>query len=330
MPVDMARSLDAQEMTRPDQVDLFNEDFRAQAEMQRARDLEAAQLRERQMAIPEPDLAAKAAEIEKAYESRQKQLFDEEQQVKLDKVEDNLMKMEQELREAGYTPKGDGQGPKTRAFNRSQRGAIDVQGITEGFEGLKDGSLSPDKYLERFRGTFNEKELANALRVMRDPSHPNKIIFLSPEEFLSIAEKRGSDFQSSTARRESVREGLKSEQGLDDIPYLKGVVKDGEFKVTAHNGRHRMDVFQEQGIQAVPVRVAAVDVQALMRGESGNAKLPDLIKTENNTTMSFSGLSKRQRGAINFGTPEPKPGNKTSTLTQDSPEVVAATLTGTA
>jgi len=85
-----------------------------------------------------------------------------------------------------------------------------------------------------------------------------------------------------------------------------------------------MDVFQEQGIQAVPVRVAAVDVQALMRGESGNAKLPDLIKTENNTTMSFSGLSKRQRGAINLGSPEPKPENKVSNLTQDSPEVVAA------
>jgi len=327
MPVDMARSLDAQEAGMGGQHDLFNEEFRAQGEQLRAQQLADAQARERAVTIPEPDMAAKAAEMEKAYEQRQQQLFEEVRQEKLDKLDNHLMEIEQQLREAGITPKGDGQGPKTRAFNRGmsrrEGGAIDVDAISDGFKQLREGLLDEVGYLARFRGTFSDKEMTNAMRVMNDPSHPQKIVFMSPEEFHNIAEKRVGDFQSSTGRRESVREGLKSEQGLDDIPYLKGFVKDGEFKVTSHNGRHRMDVFQEQGLQAVPVRIAAVDVQAIMDGRTADTVVPDTIRTQNNTITSFSGMSRRQRGAVDVGSPEPKKG-KLSALTPDSPEVVAA------
>lgn len=244
--------------------------------------------------------AAKNADIEKAYAQRAQEVQREtENQSKRDGLNDYLTEVEDNLRANGYTPKGGGQGPKTRAFNK-QRGVIDVQGITDGLRQYKEGALDDAGYLARWRGTFSDKELNHAMNVLRDPTHSEKIVFMSPEEFHNIAEKRSEDFKSSTARRESVREALKSENGLDDIPYLKGVVKDGEFKVTSHNGRHRMDVFQEQGVEAVPVRVSGVDIKALMEGRDAKAVLPDSIKTQNNTSTSFSGMSKRQRGAVDF------------------------------
>jgi predicted GNAT family acetyltransferase len=137
MPVDELHSLEHQDAGRGPQVDLFDEEVRANAEQQRARQLEEAQARE---ANKQPSLERDVSgEIESAYRQRQQQLLDEQLQAKQEAHNDYLSQIEQELRDTAYSPKGDGQGPKTRAFKapKGQRGSLDIQAIGEGLEKIK-------------------------------------------------------------------------------------------------------------------------------------------------------------------------------------------------
>lgn len=218
MPVDMARSLDAQEARVPEQMNLLDEEALARTEFERTH-------RDEQMMEAQRDIA-----------------YGQKQQAEA------MQGMVKQLQDKFHVP-------------RSQRGAVDM---------------------EAFRGLFNDKAIESAKNL-----EPNEVIVkMTPKMFHELAESRSGDFKSSPERRASIEKGLK-EGGLDDLPYLKGVMENGEFKVEAHNGRHRMDVLQERGVQEVPVRLRA------WRGE-GKPTEATPIRGQNIK------VPRSQRGAVDF------------------------------
>lgn len=152
-------------------------------------------------------------------------------------------------------------GEQLDLFTPEQR-ALDFQ-----FEQPKVGTESPTsksvtrevspqyQSLKEYEGMFNKEELNKAYKELDNPSSKETIVLLTPEQFHQLAEIRPEDFASSESRRASINEALDSGKGLDDIPYLKGVMENGEFKVETHNGRHRMDVLGERGVPSVPVKL---------------------------------------------------------------------------
>lgn len=202
---------------------------------------------------------------------------------------------------------------------KGQRGAIDIKAIEDGMKALSRGDIDPPSFLQRWKGTYNPKEWDSALKALDEPSSRDTIAFLSPEQFHSLAHVRTEAEVNSpmgAIRRAGVKNALTTKAGLDDIPYLKGVIKDGVFEVEAHNGRHRMDVFQENGLELVPVRLRAwkedgfrgwgsKDAPRMAKGQEGNTMaLPqNLSKKGVGKVTQFDKLSlvpKGQRGGIDF------------------------------
>jgi hypothetical protein len=141
MPVDMARSLELQEATRPEQADLFNEDFRTQAEMQRAADLEQVRKQEAELQPPvdRPSPEQVARETEASYAQRELDLQEQAKAEKQQLQADALQGLEDTLRKGQYTPPDRSAVRQARGrIPKSQRGAVNPEVFVEGFEKVKD------------------------------------------------------------------------------------------------------------------------------------------------------------------------------------------------
>lgn len=149
-----------------------------------------------------------------------------------------------------------------RFVPKSQRGVIHPDLLTYGVGTLlkKLGKL---KTLEMFRGTFNGRQIDQLRRVSERPLSRETYVFMSPDKFLELAKTRPTSLlEYAPARHKEISKALKTNSGLDDIPYL--YTENG--KVTGHEGRHRMDVLKEQGLDLVPVRI----IDSIIRwGERG-------------------------------------------------------------
>lgn len=164
-------------------------------------------------------------------------------------------------------------------------------------------ATSQAQILKGFEGMFNKEELARTSEAISNPASKETVVMLTPEQFHQLAEIRPEDFASSEARRTSINEVLDSGKGLDDVPYLKGVMENGEFKVEAHNGRHRMDVLGERGVASVPVKLKVwrgddfqgfgYDVPKTILGQTGERiKAPEILtKPASKSTEPRSTLS---------------------------------------
>lgn len=137
---------------------------------------------------------------------------------------------------------------------RGQRGAIDVDAVKHVIEQFKRGIASARDVLKAWKGAFTEMEMAKAMHAIEQPNSRDTIALMTPDEFHRMAAPRHPEEIKQHAPRlhESIREGLKSKGGLWEMPYLR-IGKDG--KVEAHEGRHRNDVFKEQGLDLIPVRL---------------------------------------------------------------------------
>lgn len=153
----------------------------------------------------------------------------------------------------GLTPGYRPMGPK------SQRGVIDPDLLTLGVSKLiRD--LPVKDVINKFKGTFSPKSISEALTELSQGTHD--IVFMRPKDFLDLAAKRpenllrgegGYQHVNSLTKRDSIRRGLETEEGLRSIPELM-VSSDG--RVLEHNGRHRMDVFEENGLDLIPVKIS--------------------------------------------------------------------------
>lgn len=184
---------------------------------------------------------AKQQDIDAAYAQRQLQLFQEEQARKTDAQTDRLEGIEQRLRE-------------NKSIPRSELGAIDIKAVHEAVRKFQEEQSTARDVFNAFRGAFTDKEMDQALWHANDPRSKDTIALMSPAQFHALAAGRTPSEINQWADRlhPPIREGLASKGGLWDIPFLR-IEKDGQ--VAAHEGRHRMDVFKEMGVNLVPVRL---------------------------------------------------------------------------
>jgi len=214
---------------------------------------------------------AKQLEIEEAYKQRQEGIKRDAEEARQMTIEDTLLKLQEEL-STERVSKGQQRKAERLRAPRGQRGAIDAEAVKDITEKFKAGIASARDMLASWKGAFTENELGVAMKSVDNPKSLDTVAFMTPEEFHSLATGRSPaelNAEYTPRLRESIREGLKSKNGLWEMPYLR---IDNEGKVTAHEGRHRMDVFKEQGYELVPVR---------LRKEAGEGwgtwKRPDVI-----------------------------------------------------
>jgi hypothetical protein len=190
------------------------------------------------------DEGAKQSDIDKAFADRQRMLFEEEQVKRQEMQTERLDVIEQRLRENKNIP-------------RSELGAIDLKAVIDAARKFQDEQSTARDVFNAFRGAFTDREMDQALWHANDPRSKDTIALMSPAQFHALASGRTPSEINQWADRlhPPIREGLASKGGLWDIPFLR-VEKDGQ--VSAHEGRHRMDVFKEMGVPLVPVRLHGI------------------------------------------------------------------------
>lgn len=146
-----------------------------------------------------------------------------------------------------------------RGPGRRQGGYIDPSIIKEGVTNLIK-KLGSGGAVRKFAGAYHPQKLISALRNTEDARSRETLVWMKPDDFLKVAAKRGTtqtETGVSNAKRRSIRQGFNTEEGLNDIPYLLTERNDKAkaYEVVGHEGRHRMDVFKEQGVDLVPVKL---------------------------------------------------------------------------
>jgi hypothetical protein len=125
--------------------------------------------------------------------------------------------------------------------------------------------------LMKFNGTFTTSSLMRALGEAFDIKSKETLVWMKPEDFLNTAIwRKAPRGKSSIEKRASVREGLNTEEGLRDIPFL--IYRNGV--IDGHEGRHRNDVFVENGLELIPVRIIRYD------GTRNNTPLPKQVVSQ--------------------------------------------------
>lgn len=322
-PEEMVRERYIQDFTNPDDVPMQRDMFAEQDLSARDND-------------PYAQKQQTQAEIEQAYAQRQAEhdaAVAQENQRRAEQDTQNKIARAQELRDQQLAPLQEqlsqervSKGQQRKAQSR-QRGAIDVEAVKETIQMMRDGFMNQHDILNSFKGAFSPLEMSKMREALSDPKSSDTVVLMSPDDFHAMAAPRGAAWMAMDEfapggpkeKQFNVRIGLKSKNGLMELPYLM-VDKNG--KVTGHEGRHRMDVFKEQGIDMVPVRI---------RGDIrwGLDKPPTTMTAERKgtTTLPFpQPLTQRavrfpenQRGALSFGK-----GKEIATKTADAPDVVEA------
>lgn len=202
-----------------------------------------------------------------------------------------------------------------------QAGAIDPKAISDAYQALKRGTGNFMDYWKSWRGAFDSRAVESIEQDLRDPKARSTLVLMRPDSFHNLALKR-DDMLDAPRLHENIKTGLESEKGLREIPQLwTDTGPDGVAQVTGHEGRHRMDVFKEMGIEAVPViirdsgyRWGGTDPYAgprptKLRPEGGLGKGAKVLAFPDKTFHDyikeqprdpFKGLGKNQAGATTF------------------------------
>ena len=154
----------------------------------------------------------------------------------------------------------EGKPKRIRGFG-NQGGFIspDILGAGKVADLIAAGKKKMADVLDKFKGTFNAKELDLAVNDAYRPGTRRTLVWMSPDEFLNLAERRPSEKADPVygryyeRKRRSIRKGLDTEAGLHEIPMLGIHEMMGKHRVTRHEGRHRADVMKEKGIDKMPV-----------------------------------------------------------------------------
>lgn len=192
------------------------------------------------------DTVTKVKQMDEMFKEVEQKALNEkdraEMQKKREALNDSLSMLEQRLRETAYKPTGDGQGPKTRAFNRrsvpaSQRGALNMKALEEGFNKFK---VVGDKLLQ-------VKGMDGSSFVEAYDRAGNKIgeVRLAPKEWANPSER--SDTYSMWTNVDPKYRGT----GLVDEMYKYGAEVVGDIRPShtqTAEGAKMWDRFEKQGI----------------------------------------------------------------------------------
>jgi len=296
--------------------DPYQENLRKQADQERM-DLERV-----------AEESRKQQEIDDAFTQRQQDLFQEEQMRKQDTVSNRLDEIEQTMRAQD----------RASTYRRNELGAIDMEAVSSAIKAFKEGRGLPGEVLHSFRGAFTDNEFAKIYTALNDPKSKDTIALMSPQQFHVLAAGRHPHEIAEWGPKlyPSIKEGLASKDGLWDIPYLR-IAKDGQ--VEAHEGRHRMDVFKETGVELVPVRLHGLrwgtDVlpdrlypqdSKLVSPEVKRAfsqPFPEILTRKGNESKYTMSSRFGQRGAIDLNSISESI-SKLARLGKDAPEIVKA------
>lgn len=175
---------------------------------------------------------------------------------------------------------------------KKQGGVIDRDLLTFGVASLLEEKSFPE-VMKQFRGTFSHSAIEDALKDSQDAKSRHTLVFMSPDKFLELAQRREEGFfKDEQARvhtyregkRESIRDALNKEGGLNDLPRLAMYIDNGQTQIFSHEGRHRADVFKEQGLDLMPVLVTHKDIRW---GETPSHLLPKEVVSENGVRTDF-------------------------------------------
>ena len=103
---------------------------------------------------------------------------------------------------------------------------------------------------------FREESLAEKISEAKNPKSRETITYMSPDEFLALAEKG-----ESPEKLAGVRELMDNDTKFSSLPSLR-FSHDGKgmAKVEGHEGRHRMMVLRDAGVERVPVRFESSEI----------------------------------------------------------------------
>ncbi len=158
-----------------------------------------------------------------------------------------------------------------------------------------------------FKGIYNPSKLESAIRDSQN-NVPISLVWMSPDDFHKMAyprtpkgESHPSVYAAREGRMDSIRRAVVDEgSGLDAIPMLR-VAERPETQqgvVLGHDGRHRMDILKEQGLDKVPVVILGkrdlLGKEVITEDGSGRVRLPGPIFHAANP------MGHSQRGVLNF------------------------------
>ena len=138
-------------------------------------------------------------------------------------------------------------------FGNKQGGFINPAIAREGVASLLN-KFKPEGVLMAFRGTFSPKSINDMRNIINDPNSKSSVVWMKPKDFKALADDRPANFNDgfSQKKRDSIKQGLNTDEGLKQTPYLS---VDDKGNVLTHNGRHRMDVLEKEGVDLVPVEI---------------------------------------------------------------------------
>jgi len=180
------------------------------------------------------------------------------------------------LRQASLTPKGAPSvtaavaeeligGPVAQTVSKVVKAAPLVGAAAEGFgsmagrakemvKGALKGKAAPTAGAEA-DAYFAPEALKNARKQLDDHKSRETLVYLTPEQFLRMAEPIPPN--SSTHKAEGVAKALDEGSKLTDVLYLR--LGEGG-RVKGHDGRHRAMALMERGVQRVPVKIKSDDI----------------------------------------------------------------------
>lgn len=154
-----------------------------------------------------------------------------------------------------------------RSFGKKQGGQIHPDLLTFGVNRLinyaKDKGMDfiDRRVLSKFVGTFSKETLQRLAKETNDPKSRSRLVWMSPDDFLEYAFNRRRHSKDDLSfnlmaeeKRGPIRTALKTKEGLakdNAVPLL--YIEDGQ--IVGHEGRHRMDVFKENGLDLIPVEL---------------------------------------------------------------------------
>ena len=117
---------------------------------------------------------------------------------------------------------------------------------------------------------FSDRALDRA-RTYSYPSHKSKdlLVYLTPEEFLGLAEQGHSPEKESR-----VRSMVEAGEKFEDVPHLR---MDDSGQVLSHEGRHRVQELQRLGYDRIPVLLESRGIRWSEQAEGGKERL-DYVK----------------------------------------------------
>lgn len=129
-----------------------------------------------------------------------------------------------------------------------------------------------------YRNYFTEDAVAKAEKESGSYKSRQHLIYMSPDEFLQMAERIE---EAVPSKQETVEGVLSKSSKFDSIPFL-AFEHDGkgQAKVVGHEGRHRAMSLKERGVTRMPVMLHSQGKDAIRWSEQGNLKNLDRISGE--------------------------------------------------